>query len=192
MNILERADKFAEGKANEAITKAIAQAFVEGYKAGYHDREMEIPADLRDEKTEYVDLGLPSGTLWAADYEKADGKYKDYTYDELLYVKLPTEEQCKELFNCCKIEYDINNYYDFCKVTFLGPNGNRLVFNRTGYISVTGNVDTWHAYIWISDDSSTANTSHIYNTWKYRNAKYGGYEFKQMFSGFRMKVRTVR
>lgn len=53
MNILERADKFAEGKANEAITKAIAQAFVEGYKAGYHDREMEIPADLRDEKTEY-------------------------------------------------------------------------------------------------------------------------------------------
>ena len=28
MNILERADKFAEGKANEAITKAIAQAFV--------------------------------------------------------------------------------------------------------------------------------------------------------------------
>lgn len=50
MNILERADKFAEGKANEAITKAIAQAFVEGYKAGYHDREMEIPADLRDEK----------------------------------------------------------------------------------------------------------------------------------------------
>ena len=27
--------------------------------------------------------------------------------------KLPTEEQCKELFNCCKIEYDINNYYDF-------------------------------------------------------------------------------
>ena len=119
-------------------------------------------------------------------------KQKDYTYDELLYVKLPTEEQCKELFNCCKIEYDINNYYDFCKVTFLGPNGNRLVFNRTGYISVTGNVDTWHAYIWISDDSSTANTLHIYNTWKYRNAKYGGYEFKQMFSGFRMKVRTVR
>ena len=42
MNILERADKFAEGKANEAITKAIAQAFVGGCKAGQHDREMEI------------------------------------------------------------------------------------------------------------------------------------------------------
>lgn len=46
MNILERADKFAEGKANEAITKAIAQAFVEGYKAGYHDRENGNPCRL--------------------------------------------------------------------------------------------------------------------------------------------------
>ena len=75
MNILENAKKYAEGKANKAITKAIADAYVEGYKAGYKDREEEIPMDLRDNKTEYVDLGLPSGTLWASDYEKSNGEY---------------------------------------------------------------------------------------------------------------------
>ena len=34
MNILENAEKYAEGKANQAITKAIADAYIEGYKAG--------------------------------------------------------------------------------------------------------------------------------------------------------------
>lgn len=66
---MEKADKYAAGKANKAITNAIAQAYIEGYKAGYKDCEMEIPVDLRDDKTEYVDLGLPSGTLWATKYE---------------------------------------------------------------------------------------------------------------------------
>ena len=32
MNIIENAKKYAEGKANQAITKAIADAYVEGYK----------------------------------------------------------------------------------------------------------------------------------------------------------------
>lgn len=30
MNIIEKADKYADGKANEAITKAIAQAYLDG------------------------------------------------------------------------------------------------------------------------------------------------------------------
>ena len=29
MNILEQADKYAEGKANDAITRAIAEAYIE-------------------------------------------------------------------------------------------------------------------------------------------------------------------
>ena len=86
MNILENAEKYAEGKANQAITKAIADAYVEGYKAGYKDREEEIPMDLRDNKTEYVDLGLPSGTLWASDYEKSGGKYIYLPYEEAKHM----------------------------------------------------------------------------------------------------------
>lgn len=67
MNVLEQANNFAEGKTNQVIIKAIADAYIEGYKAGYKNREEEIPMELRDEKTEYVDLGLPSRTLWSTD-----------------------------------------------------------------------------------------------------------------------------
>lgn len=39
MDVLEQANKYAEGKANEAITKAIADAYIEGYNAGYKNCE---------------------------------------------------------------------------------------------------------------------------------------------------------
>ena len=59
MELIEKAASYAAGKANKAITNAIAQAYADGYRDGYKDREQEIPVDLRDNKTEYVDLGLP-------------------------------------------------------------------------------------------------------------------------------------
>ena len=78
------AANYSAGKANEAIDKAIAQAYADGYRDGYKDREEEIPVDLRDNKTEYVDLGLPSGTLWATDFEKEDSVI--VIYPTILYV----------------------------------------------------------------------------------------------------------
>ena len=68
--LLDRADKYAAGKANAIIDKAIAQAYVDGYRDGYKDKENEIPVDFRGIMTEFIDLGLPSGTLWSCDFEK--------------------------------------------------------------------------------------------------------------------------
>ena len=39
MNMIEKADKYADGKANEAITKAFAQTYLDGYRHDYNDRE---------------------------------------------------------------------------------------------------------------------------------------------------------
>lgn len=104
MDITLQANNYADGKANEAITKAIADAYMEGYKAGYKDREAEIPVDLRDDKTEYVDLGLPSHTLWAASFEKDEnGNELSLPYCEAKRYKIPTKEQWEELVNCCEI-----------------------------------------------------------------------------------------
>ena len=64
IELLDRAEKYASGKASVMIDKAIAQAYADGYRDGYADREKEIPINLRENKTIYVDLGLPSGTLW--------------------------------------------------------------------------------------------------------------------------------
>ena len=55
--IKEIAANYAVGKANDAIDKAVAQAYADGYRDGYKDREEEIPADLRDDRTVFVDLG---------------------------------------------------------------------------------------------------------------------------------------
>ena len=59
--------------------------------------------DLRDEKTEYVDLGLPSRTLWSTDYEhkQGEGGYLFLPYEKAENFKLPTKEQWEELFSKC-------------------------------------------------------------------------------------------
>lgn len=194
MNILEQADKYAEGKANEAITKAIADAYIEGYKAGYKDREEEIPMELRDNKTEYIDLGLPSRTLWSTDYEKLDREYLYLPYEKAEYLKIPTKEQWEELKTSCKWEYDIDNLYDFIRCRCVGPNGQILKFERTGRIITEGNVDNWEAFFWIEDDSdiNEKNSIHMFNYGKKIDKEIGRCELSKNFSGYKLPVRLVR
>lgn len=194
MNILEQADKYAEGKANEAITKAIADAYIEGYKAGYKDREEEIPMELRDNKTEYIDLGLPSRTLWSTDYEELDRKYLYLPYEKAEYLKIPTKEQWEELKTSCKWEYDIDHVYDFICCRCVGPNGQILKFERTGRIITEGNVDEWEAFFWIEDDSdlNEKNSIHMFNYGKKLNKEIGRCELSKNFSGYKLPVRLVR
>lgn len=195
MNILEQADKYAEGKANEAITKAIAEAYIEGYKAGYKDREEEIPMELRDNKTEYIDLGLPSRTLWSTDYEKLDGVRLYLPYEKAEYMKLPTKEQWNELFSLCRWEFKIDNSYDYCSATCVGPNGKILFFDRTGLIKIEKEEDTWAAYFWMEDEDNNSNEKtamHLYNSRKQYKGKAGVGEFSTYFSGYKLPVRLVR
>ena len=85
--------------------------------------------------TKYVDLGLPSGTLWYAQNEGDD--YAHYTYDEAVSKfgeKLPTKEQLEELKNQCTWTWTGSGY----KV--VGPNGNSIYLPAAGYRSCDGNV----------------------------------------------------
>jgi len=75
----------------------------------------------------YVDLGLPSGTLWKNANEGGD--YARYTYDEAVSRfgnKLPTKQQLEELKNKCTWTWTGNGY----KVT--GPNGNYITLPAAG------------------------------------------------------------
>ena len=192
MNILEQADKYAEGKANDAITKAIAEAFIEGYKAGYKDREEEIPLELRDNKTEYVDLGLPSGTLWSTDYEKSDGNCLYLPYEKAAYMKLPTKEQWEELKTLCKWEYVIDNFYIYFRCRCVAPNGKVLTFERTGRRRTAGVVNAQETFFWIEDDTNLneKNTIHMFNS--KNDSKCGACELSKTFSGYHLPVRLVR
>ena len=82
----------------------------------------------------YVDLGLPSGTLWKKDNE-AGGFY---TYD-LAIAKfgnsLPTKEQWEELKSSCRWTWTGNGY------RVEGPNGQSIVLPAAGYRNCSGSVN---------------------------------------------------
>lgn len=74
--------------------------------------------------TGYVDLGLPSGTLWK---DKNESGFYDYDAAVRSFgSKLPTKEQLKELKDSCQWTWTGSGY----KVT--GPNGNSIVLPAAG------------------------------------------------------------
>ena len=114
----------------------------------------------------YVDLGLPSGTLWKNANEGGD--YARYTYNEAVNrwgSKLPTKEQLEELKDKCTWKWTGSGY----KVT--GPNGNSITLPAAGIRLCYGDVGGVGAlgYYWSSspDDSDIAwnlyfNSSKVY------------------------------
>jgi len=80
--------------------------------------------------TEYVDLGLPSGTKWK-DKNEVGSDDNFYTYEEAVNAfggKLPTVAQLSELCNSCEWIWNNSGSY---KV--VGPNGNFISMPAAGY-----------------------------------------------------------
>ena len=75
----------------------------------------------------YVDLGLPSGTMWKATNEP--GQYMFLTAQNQFGANLPSREQCNELFANCSCQWAEN----MCIVT--GPNGNKISFSYEGLVN---------------------------------------------------------
>ncbi|MBQ4011430.1 MAG: hypothetical protein II602_02685, partial [Erysipelotrichales bacterium] len=91
----ELSANYASENTSEMVSQIVAQAFADGYRQGYKDREDEIPVDLRDRKIEFVDLGLPSGTMWSADFEKDDNDIAYVPYEKRWYraARRPVEDK---------------------------------------------------------------------------------------------------
>lgn len=88
---------------------------------------------------DYIDLGLPSGILWASRNEKnpqdANGLF---TYNEAVnkYGKnVPTKEQWRELIKQCEWFWNGNEY------TATGPNGNSILLPAEGYRQSNGTME---------------------------------------------------
>ena len=193
MNVSDKAANYAEGKANEFIKKAIAQAYADGYQDGYNDREAEIPVDLRDNKTEYVDLGLPSGTLWAADYEKVDGAILYLPYGKANDYSIPTEEQWKELKECCMWVFEdehIGDSYYFKQAKCIGPNGNFITFKSSPMKKADTLYDIHSAYFWIKKEGRDNNRSAI--KFYERSGRNYDCDLRSIFSGYQLPIRLVR
>lgn len=143
-------EQFEEAKAKaaeEARIKAAAEAKKAAQEAArIAQAQWEAERDKRIEEAQkvvervkakqhkgYVDLGLPSGTLWSASSEK-----KEYKYGEAIRkfgTMLPTHEHWEELKKNCKWKWN------GCGYDITGPNGKSIVLPATEIgIHVSGGV----------------------------------------------------
>jgi len=105
----------------------------------------------------YVDLGLPSGTLW-----KQQNESGYYTYDEAVNIfgnQLPERHHFVELQNeCTWIWMDDYGY----KV--VGPNGNSITLPAAGGRDCTGDVGYLgtYGYYWASTPLDSGNAWYLY------------------------------
>ena len=189
MELTEKATTYAEGKVNEVLTAAIAQAYTDGYRDGYKDCEDKMPMELREDELEYVDLGLPSGTLWANHYKKGTDGYSDYLpYHKAALLNIPTKEQWEELLQICKI-ISRGRYGFVC----IGPNGNSISIKKCGYKEddVTINPSPYFARFWIKDNKDS---SKIVSVKMFYNSKKGCEEYVivDTFSGYKLPIQLIR
>lgn len=92
--------------------------------------EEEQKAKEEEENAKYVDLGLPSGTLWKKTNE--DGYYYFYDAVEKYGNTLPTRAQWEELISYC------NWIFTSDGLKLIGPNGNSMVLSIEGYYNFMG------------------------------------------------------
>ena len=182
MELIEKASNYAEENVINVLKEAFAKVYADGYRDGYKDREEEITVDFRDNKTEFVDLGLPSGTLWSCDYEKSIDGLLYLTNEKAVELNIPTINQCYELYNSCVFSFRDNVVY--C----VGPNGNHLTFRPTGYKEIDAITFSKIVYFWINNEDTdhkvmAAAIGCLNNPWK---------DTRQMFPGYKLPIRLVR
>jgi hypothetical protein len=187
IELTTKADNYAAEKTNEMMTKAIAQAYADGYHDGYKDREEEIPVDIRYKTTEYVDLGLPSGTLWAKEYEK-DKQFLFMLHKDAMSYNIPTEEQWKELIDNCKCVRFAKNSIDR-GFDFVGPNGNCLRFQETSYMR-----NQWfrpgEVQFWLKDEEESIEKNGA-NVFLDKETRKQVKQTRKYFMGYKLPVRLV-
>ena len=196
MSNIENAKEYAEGKVTKALSQVVADAYMAGYNAGYQDGYNKVVKDSVSEGSEFVDLGLPSGTLWSSDYVKKDDN------DMTIYVtqengadyEIPTYEQFKELMDECKWEQKSEKnwteggfYYWHEWAICLGPNGNKITFERTGLYEATDCLTkTTEIFFWLNNKES------FYNNCANITLNSLNIGSENAFSGYKLPIRLVK
>lgn len=184
----ETSSNYAMERSNDLFSQVVAKVYADGYRQGYMDREDEIPVDLRESKTEFIDLGLPSGTMWAKEFEQDGDKVHYLPYCDASTLSLPTEEQWNELLSFCRWEFTYVN--DFSrKYDCIGPNGKVITFKSYGFHKVDGIiVQGERIFFWLKDPSEEPDKKLVYMYYDRGQIK----NISKSFMGFKYPVRLVQ
>lgn len=174
-NIQEDARKYAEQVLHRELD-AVAKAYIDGYNSA--------KGIVDDGEMTYVDLGLPSGTLWATKFMGATEEHPEgsrMVYADAMRYNIPTVQQVNEL---SAIPSEIRNN----TVTFYGINGNTLSLPVIGYIAA-GNLKSNLAF-WVNN---SINDAHRISIACYDLIKNGwGLRFTYVYIGSFISVETVK
>lgn len=180
----EKASSYADENVINVLKEAFARVYADGYRDGYKDCQDHVSVNLRVSNTEYIDLGLPSGTLWSADYEKEGDSICYMTYDDASHLAIPTKRQWDELLTKC--HWKLNNKETIYEC--IGPNGKVLKFKPSGYIET--DIDIVYlprTYFWYNNNEGGASNYNTAVIWGNVNRKN-----VQKFKGFKIPVRLVK
>lgn len=184
----DKALNYVAEKSNQIVNAAIAQAYIDGYRDGYKDREEEIPVSIYENKTEFVDLGLPSGTKWAKKFEQDGDEVRYLPYCDASTLSLPTEEQWNELLSFCRWKFTYVNDYSR-KYDCIGPNGKVITFKSYGFYKVDGIIEQEERiYFWLKDPSDEPDKKLVYMFYDRGQIK----TISKSFMGFKYPVRLVQ
>lgn len=196
IDLKTKADNYAESNSKDILSKAIAKAYAEGYRDGYKDREEEIIVNLNYSDTEFIDLGLPSGTCWSIDYERENKKVIYALYEQVSQLSLPSVAQVQELFDNCIWRLHEGQHDKYCFLC-IGPNGNSISFSFSGYkipIPVDSIMERyWHANFWVKKQEESAEKHSAFIS-KENDQLKGTLiikELKQFIQGYMLPVRLV-
>ena len=181
----DKVQEYVEGKVTDALNKVVTDAYLAGYNAGYQDGYNKVVKDSVSEGSEFVDLGLPSGTLWSSDYVKDGDEVLFLPYPEAQKYDIPTKEQVDELREYCEISIKYDEDDNYVHIV-LGPNGNSIVFKGHGYKTFAELKDTKTAYFWQVYNSDKPKAVFVpYPSAPYINAVY-------LFPGYKIPIWTVK
>lgn len=184
IELKEKASIYAKENVINVLKELFAKIYADGYRDGYKDCKEEIPVDLRMNETEFIDLGLSSGTLWSSSYERIEEERLYLPYEKAKEMNIPTEDQWRELRKECRWAIDSD------KLSCIGPNGNSIYFERTGYISINNNkeIKDW-SFFWIRNEDETGNECHSAKMSWNTAFKVSSHS---TFRGYSLPVRLVR
>lgn len=115
----------------DTMADQMREAIKKAYTAGF-----QYAMSLKLDDNDFVDLGLPSGTMWSKEFlgvtdATSEGEY--YSFNEAQKYSLPTVEQVEELKKCCTVVRDGHSS------RIIGPNGNEFLIKANKIYDRTKN-----------------------------------------------------
>lgn len=190
MNITEKSKEYSKNMVMETISSTIEKAYADGFADGYREAGIRLKAIETfslESDVEYVDLHLPSGTLWSSTNVQKAASFVKLPYIKAEKLNIPTEQQFRELFTNCRIEIcQAGNYFKFT-----GTNGEHItiVCSRSDGSPLEPGYEPSFSF-WLKDDDDNTNSKN--HAWIGERAKTGLTPFvTKLFMGIELPVMLV-